>query len=169
MLPPVSQATGISAVLTPRRLRDASDFASILRFRVFIVAPVGAIYKLHRGERSNDLKRPPIASCLQCQASALAFGGFCPALFFDSWLLACRGEATDMAVALASRQCPLAVLLMGLGLADGLMVSGLANGPSAGIAFVSGAAVSVFAGVLNSLSLSPFADSFAATAGSILL
>jgi hypothetical protein len=58
---------------------------------------------------------------------------------------------------------------MGLGLADGLIVSGLVDGLSVGIAFLAGATISVFAGVLNSSSLSAFADSFAATAGSILL
>src|SRR5258706_15520607 len=124
---------------------------------------VGAIYRLHRGDRSNDLKRLPMASCRQCQTSALAFGGSWPELLFDSLLLVCRGgDAADTAVALASRQCPLAVFLMGSGFSDGLMVSGLVDGLSAGIAFVADATISVFAGVLNSSSLSPFAGSFAA-------
>ena len=74
-----------------------------------------------------------------------------------------------MAVALASRQCPLAVPLTGLGLADGLMVSGLADGPSAGIVFVVGATTSVFTGVLGSSNLSAFPDSFGANAASIWL
>jgi hypothetical protein len=74
-----------------------------------------------------------------------------------------------MAVALASRQCPLAVPLMGLGLADGLMVSELVDVFSAGIAFVAGATIWVFAGVSGSFSLSAFPDSFTATTGSILL
>jgi hypothetical protein len=34
------------------------------------------IYKLHRGERSNDLKRLPTASCRQRQTSAFAVGGY---------------------------------------------------------------------------------------------
>jgi len=43
-----------------------------------------AIHMLHLGERSNDLKRLPMASCRQCQTSALVFGGSLPALFFCS-------------------------------------------------------------------------------------
>jgi hypothetical protein len=153
-----------------RGLGRAADFASILRFGVFRggAGPRSrkrttgrSDYKLHRGDRSNDLKTLPMASCRQCQTSALAFGGSWPALFFDSLLLVCRrGDATGITVALASRQCPLAVFLM---------VSGLVDGVSAGVVLVAGATISVFAGVPGSSSLSLFADSFSANAGSILL
>jgi hypothetical protein len=102
-----------------------------------------------------------MVSCRQCQTSALGFGGSWPALSFDSLFLVCPGgDATDIAVALASRQCPRAVFST---------VSGLVEELSAGIAFVAGATASVFAGVSGSFSLSAFADSFAATTGSILL
>jgi hypothetical protein len=63
-------------------------------------------YKLHLGERSNDLKRLPTASCRQCQTSALSFGGYLPALCFNSLLLGRRGgDATGMILALAFCQC----------------------------------------------------------------
>ena len=48
-------------------------------------------------------------------------------------------------LALASCQRPLAAFLMDLGLVDGLMVSGLTDGLSAGIVFVAGTTISVFA------------------------
>ena len=102
-----------------------------------------------------------MASCRQCQTSALAFEGDMLALFFDSLLLVCRrGDATEMVLALASCQCPLAVFLM---------VSGLVDGLSAGIVFVAGTTIAVCAGVSGSSSLSDFADSFSANAGSVLL
>jgi hypothetical protein len=65
-----------------------------------------------------------------------------------------------MTVALASRQCPLAAFLM---------VSGLVDGLSAGVVFVAGTTISAFTGVPGNSSLSPYADSFGANAGSILL
>jgi hypothetical protein len=64
--------------------------------------PPGSIYKLHRGERSNDLKRGPMASCRQCQTSAALFGGRSPVLCIDSLLLARRrGGSTELILALA--------------------------------------------------------------------
>jgi len=51
MLRPVSQATGFPQCLTPRRLRDASDFASILRFR--------GIYGRHRSQE-------PVGAATDC-------------------------------------------------------------------------------------------------------
>jgi hypothetical protein len=69
-------------------------------------AIVGPAYKLHLGERSNDLKRLPTASCRQCQTSALLFGRDLPALCFGSLLLVCRrGDTTGMMLALAFCQC----------------------------------------------------------------
>jgi hypothetical protein len=119
-----------------------------------------AIYKLHRGERSNDLKRLPTASRRQCQTSALSFEGYWPALFFDALpLVYRRGDATELILALASFQCPLVFL----------MVAGLLDGVSAGIVFVAGTIISVFARALSSSSLSAFAGSFSTNAGSILL
>ena len=111
-----------------------------------------------------------MVSCRQCQTSALAFGGSWPALFLESLLLVCRrGDATDITLALASCQRRHAAFLMDLGLDDGLIVSGLTDGLSAGIVFVAGTTISVFAGVSGSSNLSAFADSFGANAGSILL
>jgi hypothetical protein len=43
-------------------------------------------YKLHLGERSNDLKMLPMASCRQCQASALSLGGGLLTVGFGSLL-----------------------------------------------------------------------------------
>jgi len=110
-----------------------------------------------------------MASCRQCQTSALSVGGDLPALFFDSLLVVFRrGDATELILALASCQCPLAVFLKVSGLVD-LMVSGLVDGLSAGIVFVAGTTIAVCTGVLGSSSLSAFANSFSANAGSILL
>jgi hypothetical protein len=50
-----------------------------------------------------------------------------------------------------------------------LMASGLVDGLSAGIVFVAGMTISVFTGLSGSSSLSAFANSFGANAGSILL
>lgn len=139
----------------------------------------GAIYILHRGERSNDLKRPPTASCRQCQTSVLSFGGFLPALFFDSLSSAYRRvDGTGLIFALASCQCRRAVFLMVWGLVDGVSAgTGISAGirasagirVSAGIVFVAGTIISVSARALRSSSLSDFADSFGANTGSILL
>jgi hypothetical protein len=118
-------------------------------------------YKLHLGERSNDLKRLPTASCRQCQTSALSFVGFLPALCFGSLLLVRRGgDAAGVILALAFCQCWSATFLT---------VSGLADGVSAGIGFAAGAMISVSARALGSSSLSDFADSFGANACSVLL
>src|ERR1700730_8254741 len=118
-------------------------------------------YKLHLGERSNDLKRLPTASCRQCQTSALSFGGYLPALCFNSLLLVRRGgDATGIILALAFCQCWSATFLT---------VSGLVDGVSAGIGFAAGTIISVSARALGSSSLSDFADSFGANARSTLL
>ena len=102
-----------------------------------------------------------MASCRQCQTSALAFEGDMLALFFDSLLLVCRrGDATEMVLALASCQYRPATFLT---------VAGLVDGISAGIGFAAGTIISVSARALGSSSLSDFADSFGANAGSVLL
>ena len=102
-----------------------------------------------------------MASCRQCQTSALAFEGDMLVLFFDSLLLVCRrGDATEMVLALASCQCRPATFLT---------VAGLVDGISAGIGFAAGTIISVSARALGSSSLSDFADSFGANAGSVLL
>jgi hypothetical protein len=76
-------------------------------------------YKLHLGERSNDLKRPPTASCRHCQASALSFVGFLPGLCFNFLLLGRRvGDAAGMILALAFCQCWSAIFLTVSGLVD---------------------------------------------------
>ncbi len=120
----------------------------------------GAIYKLHRGERSNDLRRLPTASCRQCQTSALAFEGDMPAFFLDSFLLVCRwDDATEMVLAFASCQCCSATFLI---------VSGPADGASVGIVFAGETIFSVSTRVLGSSSLSDLANSFGAGSGSVL-
>jgi hypothetical protein len=130
------------------------------------VVEVGGIYKSHLGERSSDLKRLPMASRRQCQTSALAFEDGVAALFFDSLLLACRrGVTTEIALALASCQRRSSAFLI---------VSGPADGISAGIIFAGGtlssvSTFSVFTRVPDSSSLSDFANSFGADAGSLLL
>ena len=102
-----------------------------------------------------------MASCRQCQISALAFEGDMLALFFDSLLLVCRrGDATEMVLALASCQCRPATFLT---------VAGLVDGISAGIGFAAGTIISVSARALGSSSLSDLANSFGADAGSVLL
>src|SRR6266404_7217876 len=75
-------------------------------------------YKLHLGERSNDLKRLPTASCRQCQTSALSFGGYLPALWFDSLLLVCRRGDDEIILALAFCQCRSSTFLTVSRLAD---------------------------------------------------
>src|ERR1700730_10702363 len=78
-------------------------------------------YILHLGERSNDLKRLPMASCRQCQTSALWFGGDLSPLCFDSLLLACRGDgATETILALAFCQCRSAAFLTIWGVVGGV-------------------------------------------------
>ena len=102
-----------------------------------------------------------MASCRQCQTSALAFEGGVPALFFDSLLLVCRrGDATEVVLALASCQCRSATFLI---------VSRPADGVSVGIVFVGGTISSVSTRVLRNSSLSDLANSFGADAGSVLL
>ena len=156
----------------------------------------GAIYRSHRGERSKDRKRLPMASCRQCQTSAFALWGYSPTVFFDSWLFVClRGGATGAILALAFCQCWLAIFLVVGGLADGAstglvsglangvstdpvsgladgvstgLVSGLAGGVSTGLVPVSGTKIPVSTGVSASSSLSDFADSFSANADSVL-
>src|ERR1700722_17024357 len=95
------------------------------------------IYRLHRAERSKDLKRLPTASCRQCQTSAFALTGYSPAVFFDSLLFIClRDGATGTIPALASCQCLLAIFLVVSGLADGVstgLVSGTTDGVSTGL------------------------------------
>lgn len=90
-------------------------------------------YKWHLGERSKDLKRLPTASCRQCQTSALSFGGYLPALCFDSLLLVCRRGGAEIILALAFCQGRSATFLT---------VSGLFDGVSAGISFVAGTMIS---------------------------
>ena len=172
-----------------RGLRDAGGCLQPSR-------EAGAVYRSHRGERSKDRKRLPMASCRQCQTSAFALWGFSPTVFFDSWLFVClRGGATGAILALAFCQCWLAIfrvvggladgastgLVSGLangvstdpvsGLADGVstgLVSGLAGGVSTGLVPVSGTKIPVSTGVSASSSLSDFADSFSANADSVL-
>ena len=101
-----------------------------------------------------------MASCRQCQTSALAFEGDMRALFFDSLLLVYRrGDATEMVLALASCQCRSVTFLI---------VSG-PDGVSVGIVFVGGTISSVSTRVLGNSSLSDLANSFGADAGSVLL
>jgi hypothetical protein len=45
---------------------------------------------LHLGERSSDLKMLPMASCRQCQTSALGFGDLVLSLTFGSLVIVCR-------------------------------------------------------------------------------
>src|SRR5207247_11353056 len=97
-----------------------------------------------------------MASCRQCQTSALSFEGYFPALCIDSLLLVCRRGDGDMVLALAFCQCPSSTFLTALGLVDGV---------SAGISFVAGTMISVSARALGSSSLSDFAESFRANAG----
>jgi hypothetical protein len=83
-----------------------------------------------------------------------------PALFFDSLLLVCRrGDETEMVLALASCQCRRSATFF----------SGPADGVSVGIVFAGGTIFSVSTRVLGSSSLSDFANSFSANAGSVLL
>jgi hypothetical protein len=82
-----------------------------------------------------------------------------PALLFDSLLLVRRGDATELILALASRQWWSATFLV---------VSRGVNGVSASIVFAADTIISVSAGASGSLSLSAFADSFSANSGSIL-
>ena len=98
-----------------------------------------------------------MASCRQCQTSALSFGGYLPALWFDSLLLVCR-RGDEIILALAFCQCRSSTFLT---------VSGLVDGVSAGISFVAGTMISVSARALDSSSLSDFAESFGANAGFI--
>ena len=146
---------------------------SMLRFRGEALIPGAGkraisrpAYKLHLGERSNDLRRLPIASCRQCQISALWFVGTLPALCFGSLLLVCRrGVASGTSLALAFRQCRSATFLT----VSGLVVGGSAGIVSAGTVFAAGTIISVSARALGSFSLSDFAGSFSANAGSISL
>ena len=125
-----------------------------------------------------------MASCRQCQTPAFALTGYSPTVFFDSLLFAClRGGATGVTRALASCQCLLAIFLVVSELADGVsagLVSGLADGVSTGpvsgttdgvstgLVPVAGTIIPVSPGVSANSSLSDFADSFSAKAGSIL-
>ena len=137
-----------------------------------------------------------MASCRQCQTPAFALTGYSPTVFFDSLLFVClRGGATGAIRALASCQCLLAIFLVVSELADGVsagLVSGLADGVSTGpvsgttdgvstdpvsgttdgvstgLVPVAGTIIPVSPGVSASSSLSDFADSFSAKAGSIL-
>lgn len=122
---------------------------------------------MHLGERSNDLKRPPTASCRQCQTSALGLGGDLAAICFGSLLSGCRRRGATGMLALASRQCRFAIFLTGSGLVD-LTGSGLGDGVSAGTGFAASTITPDSARALGSASLSDFADSLTASAGSIL-
>jgi hypothetical protein len=97
-LRPVSQSTGVSAstpateVAVNRFDTEISEYlwgefapGKVCSGSGKLINAMGrAIHMLHLGERSNDLKRLPMASCRQCQTSALVFGGSLPALFFCS-------------------------------------------------------------------------------------
>jgi len=116
-------------------------------------------HKSHLGERSNDLKRLPTASCRQCQASALAFGGLVPALFSCTLVMGRRWADSGAAIlALASRQDRL----------GSLIVSGLVDGASTDTACTAGI-IPGSAWMSGNASLSDFADSFGTDAMAILL
>jgi hypothetical protein len=102
-----------------------------------------------------------MASCRQCQTSALFLGGDLSALCLNSLLLRCRrGGATGIRLALAFRQRRSSIFVT---------VSGLVDGVSAGVGFAAGTIIPGSARALGSSSLSDFADSFSTNAGSILL
>jgi hypothetical protein len=132
-----------------------------------------AIYKSHRGERSSDLNRLPIASRRQCQTSVFALETVGPALFLGSLLLTCRrDDSVGVILALASRQRRFSTFLAGSGAAA--TVSGTSGGVSAGVsvsvvADSGGTLASIATRALGSGSLSDFVSSFGTAAGSTSL